>query len=212
VQSGQLAENMGIAMKGLSLKVNQIHSIDRGVWILKAVNCPSLLIETGYMTNTAELSQLKSSSYQKKIASGILQGLNNFLAGVETHPFKTITDTVIVRAKDSTNNKSVVIVTDSARLDFKKNKPLIVIDGKVQPLSDLSEMDVKRIEKIEVLKNESATKLYGEAGKNGVILVTLRASAKSAPEQPIKVHDNPIPKNVVYYIDGVKVDSISAKK
>src|SRR5690606_15541353 len=53
--------------------------------------------------------------------------------------------------------------------------PLYVINGEKQP-SDfkVNTIAVDHIESISVLKNESATQLYGEQGKNGVIHITLK--------------------------------------
>lgn len=51
------------------------------------------------------------------------------------------------------------------------NNPLIVIDGVEVPISDLYDLDIYDIERIDVLKDASATILYGEKGANGVIVV-----------------------------------------
>ena len=60
-----------------------------------------------------------------------------------------------------------------------ESKPLIVIDGEIMPkLTDTSDIDPKTIEKISVLKGDSATSIYGEKGKNGVILITLKKEAE----------------------------------
>jgi TonB-dependent SusC/RagA subfamily outer membrane receptor len=62
--------------------------------------------------------------------------------------------------------------------------PLVVIDG--QRLGQLSGakldqvIDPTRIESINVLKGESAEKLYGAEGKNGVIMITSKAAAAAA--------------------------------
>jgi len=65
-------------------------------------------------------------------------------------------------------------------------KPLIVVDGKQLPslvrskkdttvlIEPLSEINAKDIERIDVLKDENATSIYGEKGKNGVIEITLK--------------------------------------
>jgi len=56
--------------------------------------------------------------------------------------------------------------------------PLVVIDGKIGD-QDLSKLNPNSIQSISVLKNESATAVYGEKGKDGVILiVTKEQSAK----------------------------------
>ena len=52
------------------------------------------------------------------------------------------------------------------------NSPLIVIDGVESSLSDMYDMDIFDIESVTILKDASATALYGEQAANGVILVT----------------------------------------
>ena len=51
-------------------------------------------------------------------------------------------------------------------------KPLYVIDGKVATESEKKLLLPASIKAIDVLKDKSATSIYGEAGKNGVILIT----------------------------------------
>lgn len=55
--------------------------------------------------------------------------------------------------------------------------PLYVVDG-VQVGTDASFLNPADIEKIEVLKDASATAIYGSAGANGVIMVTTRHGSK----------------------------------
>jgi len=53
------------------------------------------------------------------------------------------------------------------------NRPLIIVDGKEFD-KDLNTLSPDRIESIEILKNASAYSQYGEKGKNGVVIVTLK--------------------------------------
>ena len=39
---------------------------------------PACLIETGFLTNSAERSRLKTSDYQEKIAEGIAAGIDRY--------------------------------------------------------------------------------------------------------------------------------------
>ncbi|GHV27257.1 cell envelope biogenesis protein TonB [Bacteroidia bacterium] len=75
--------------------------------------------------------------------------------------------------KEDTETHSVTVSTETATF---QTHPLIVIDG----VTMSSSFDLKTIEdniySIDVLKNES-TRLYGEKGKNGVILITTKAAA-----------------------------------
>jgi len=53
-----------------------------------------------------------------------------------------------------------------------KNPPLIVLDGEIMPANfNMNNLKRENIDKIEVLKDASATAAYGDKGKNGVIVV-----------------------------------------
>ncbi len=55
---------------------------------------------------------------------------------------------------------------------------LVLIDGKEGKIDDI---DVDDIESFTVLKGEQATKIYGEKGKNGVVLILTKKAAQSEP-------------------------------
>lgn len=55
---------------------------------------------------------------------------------------------------------------------INNSSPLYVIDG--FPAGDMSNVDPSNIESVEVLKDASATAIYGSRGANGVILVTTK--------------------------------------
>jgi TonB-dependent SusC/RagA subfamily outer membrane receptor len=50
--------------------------------------------------------------------------------------------------------------------------PLFLVDGK--EVSSIENIKPEDIESISVLKDNSAIQLYGEKGKNGVILITTK--------------------------------------
>jgi len=52
--------------------------------------------------------------------------------------------------------------------------PLVIIDGKESSTDDIKALDSNKIKEISVLKDQAATKLYGDKGKYGVIIVTLK--------------------------------------
>jgi len=66
------------------------------------------------------------------------------------------------------------------------NEPLYVVDGLpgTNPLNSLNPSD---IESIEVLKDASATAIYGARGSNGVVIITTKQGQK---ETPLKVNYN----------------------
>lgn len=53
-------------------------------------------------------------------------------------------------------------------------KPLYIIDGKINDSVSLATIMPNDIERIEVLKDEQATNLYGEKAKYGVIYIYMK--------------------------------------
>jgi len=47
-------------------------------WVLRSPDIPSLLIETGYLSNPAEARKLASPDYQRRLADSIVQGVMNY--------------------------------------------------------------------------------------------------------------------------------------
>ncbi|MFA9391175.1 MAG: TonB family protein [Prolixibacteraceae bacterium] len=105
-------------------------------------------------------------------------------------------------------------------------EPLIVIDGEIKKV-DLNQMDPNSIEKVEALKDEAATKLYGDKGKNGVILITTKNSKIAPPppapsnslefrskegKTPLIVIDGKISKDDINEIDPNAIQSINVLK
>lgn len=58
------------------------------------------------------------------------------------------------------------------------NEPLIVVDGVVDAVSSLSDINPSDIVSISVLKDVSSTAIYGSRGANGVVLVTTEDSKR----------------------------------
>lgn len=64
------------------------------------------------------------------------------------------------------------------------NEPLIVVDGVMDAVSDLNDINPADIEDISVLKDASSTAIYGARGANGVILITTKAGSAQASPKP----------------------------
>lgn len=59
------------------------------------------------------------------------------------------------------------------------NEPLIVVDGIMDAIHDLNDLNSDDIASISVLKDASSTAIYGSRGANGVIIVTTKAGSGS---------------------------------
>lgn len=81
----------------------------------------------------------------------------------------------------SLDHVSSIAIRQAAR---SNNQPLYVIDGVVQsqPFTN-NTIDPNTIESINVVKDGAANTIYGDAGKNGVILITTK-KGKSKPVPP----------------------------
>jgi TonB-dependent SusC/RagA subfamily outer membrane receptor len=85
-----------------------------------------------------------------------------------------IADTDSAKFEPSAEKKGDIIVLRSG--DTAK-KPLILLDGEPLDNDKLSEVNPAEIESLTVLKDASATKVYGDSGKDGVILITTKKAA-----------------------------------
>jgi len=124
------------------------------------------------------------------------------------------------------NSKSLPEVKVIGYGNKDDKNPLYIVDGKEIDQDIMNSIDPNTIDKIDVLKGEHATRQYGEKGKNGVVLITLKSewnvSAKRntnvifAKKDTIYVVDKPnvfknysknFDKQPLYILDGKEIDS-----
>jgi TonB-dependent SusC/RagA subfamily outer membrane receptor len=104
--------------------------------------------------------------YPKYDVSSALQGR---VAGVQ-----------ISESPNAIRANNIVSIRGVSSIDGS-NKPLYVVDG--VPREDISYLDPDEIGSIEVLKDASATAIYGSKGSNGVVLVTTKRGDYNAEEE-----------------------------
>ena len=96
------------------------------------------------------------------------------------------------------------------------DKSLMIVDGKKVASNTLELLDPNQIATVDVLKGESAVALYGEEGKNGVVVIRTKikksfpASIKISRKQPGQVDTNHI--ITVASIIGYGAKDIAGKK
>ena len=81
---------------------------------------------------------------------------------------------------------------------YGSNEPLYVVDGVALNIN-ISDLNVNDIESMEVLKDASATAIFGNRGANGVVLVTTKKGKSEVPQ--IQVNIEPAISNVGYKYD-----------
>lgn len=72
---------------------------------------------------------------------------------------------------------SLPIHIDDVATENSINNPLVVLDGFEVPFSRLMDMNDSEIESINILKDASATAIYGSRGANGVIVIVTKKPA-----------------------------------
>lgn len=85
----------------------------------------------------------------------------------------------------------VTIYPDGGKIYFqtdpgKDNNPIYYVknkNGSFEQVFDVQSIDPKNIESLEVLKGETATVRFGDKGKNGVIVFTLKKYPEKAPQE-----------------------------
>lgn len=106
-------------------------------------------------------------------------------SGLKVYGKKGENGVIIINTKgqDKTDNTietnmmeepNIKVVQDNSVGIDPQTRPLSIVDGKEQPSEVLQDISPDKIEKIEVLKGKAATDKYGEKGKNGVVIVTLK--------------------------------------
>lgn len=112
---------------------------------------------------------------RSKVTSSISKVDNTtIVSGIKSNPASALAGTVpgLVVQQNSGKPGSVpsVVLRGGTSLDGT-GSPLYVIDGVVRSISDFNPED---IESMEVLKDASATSIYGARANNGVILITTK--------------------------------------
>ena len=59
---------------------------DKGIWVLQATGMPSVLVETGFISDKDEEEYLDSEKGQNEIVSNITDALANYIASKEKAP------------------------------------------------------------------------------------------------------------------------------
>jgi TonB family protein len=82
---------------------------------------------------------------------------------------KTNINTILITNRDGTPVNDTGKKNEQFYLQDKLNNPIYILDGK--EIKDLSMINPDNIQSISVLKDKSATALYGSKGNNGVIII-----------------------------------------
>ncbi|GIZ08782.1 TonB-dependent receptor [Flavobacterium sp. UMI-01] len=140
----------------------------------ESTNLNEVVIQTGYGTTkkmdlAGSVSSVNVVDLQKAPVRSFEEALAGRVAGVQViagdgQPGDALN--IVIRGNNSINND---------------NSPLYVIDGFPIEDPDNNAINPAEIETIDILKDASATSIYGSRGANGVIVITTKRGKVGAP-------------------------------
>nr|WP_321450665.1 TonB-dependent receptor [uncultured Carboxylicivirga sp.] len=165
VPSNGILEFSFIGFTKTSLNVNNQRTIN--VTLEEETTQLDELVVVGYGVQkksdvTGALTSVSAEVLQEMPVKDALQGMQGKAAGVD------ITNSQRPGEVGSISIRGVRSLTAS-------NSPLYVVDGMVIQNGGIENINPSDIESIDVLKDASATAIYGSRGANGVILVTTKS-------------------------------------
>ncbi len=175
VPGGSILQVTCIGYKSVEREVNRAFD-----WTVGLVEDSELLddvVVVGYGTQKKEsvvgsISQVGTEELVRSGTTNITNALSGKLAGVLTYqnsgqPGKNDA-TILIRGLSSWNGSSPLVMVDGVERDFR-------------------ELDPNEVKTISVLKDASATAVFGAKGANGVILVTSKTGMKGRPKMNLSV-------------------------
>jgi hypothetical protein len=149
-----------------------------------------------------EMSEINASNIE---SIDILKGESGF----ELYGDKGRNGAVLITTKNGSNDKRAKINTNDTIQppkvvkilkygDEDLSQALYLVDG--EEVKNLEDVDSQNVEKVKVLKPNAAVSLYGEKGKNGVVLISTKNDQKT---ETAKITGNPI-----VIVDGQLYDSM----
>ena len=208
--SGTVVDEQGRPKAGVSILVpnttyGAITDID-GRFSLKAVKGGNLLFSfIGYKSMKVPVSATMSVRMEQEVVKLLPETTNRLVRARDTKPAGLINGINVHGVKEG-------------------GQPLVIVDGKEALEKDaLSKISPDRIKSITILKDKSATAVYGEKGKNGVIVVTLLTEGeyefrKANPEKPytdaLELAESAAQKiggKIAYYLDDKEMNKEQLK-
>ncbi|MDF9799347.1 TonB-linked SusC/RagA family outer membrane protein [Catalinimonas alkaloidigena] len=138
------------------------------------------IVVVGYGTQqksdmTGSVGSVDKEVFQKLSPTNLQQGLAGRVSGVN-----------VTQNSGRPGGRPTIRIRGNSSITGS-NDPLYVIDGVILPVTNLSNgtspidfLDPGNIESVEVLKDASATAIYGARAANGVVLVTTKSANRSA--------------------------------
>jgi TonB-dependent starch-binding outer membrane protein SusC len=172
----------------------EIPVVDRTVIdIILAADVRALdeVVVVGYGTTkksdlTGSVASVTSKNFQSEPVKTFSQAIQGRAAGV-----------VVTNNSGAPGGVVKVRIRGTSSL-YGINDPLYIVDGVALNIN-IADLNVNDIESMEVLKDASATAVYGNRGANGVVMITTKRGISEVPQ--IQLNIAPAFSNVAYQYD-----------
>ena len=125
---------------------------------------------------TGSVTNVKMAEIRDEPVLSIDQALQGRVAGM------------VITSTDGEPGSDAVIRIRGSRSITASNDPLIVVDGVMMDENfSLGDVNPSDIEAISVLKDASATAIYGARGANGVIIISTKGTSEAEPAQNLSI-------------------------
>ncbi len=170
--------------------VGDLQQREQGIWVLKANICPSVLLETGFLSSQGDLEYLINPENQKIIAQNILNGIAKYAEQNISEKKKYNSVDTIPRVKTNNSNSDdthSVFVDTQNQIIFKADKiisttepnksvvnvpmAILIVNGKIVNNEILKDKAI--ISKILTIHSGDEMEIlnkYGQKAKNGVFI------------------------------------------
>lgn len=169
------AERVTLVISSTGYKAREITTNGEEVTVNMQIEATNLddVVVVGYQSVkrrdlTGSVSSVNAKQLQDIPINSAAQALAGRLAGVQ-----------ITGSEGSPNAEAIIRVRGGGSIT-QDNSPLYIIDG-IQVENALSVIAPQDIESVDVLKDASATAIYGARGANGVVIITTRGGRNRKP-------------------------------
>jgi TonB-linked SusC/RagA family outer membrane protein len=148
------------------------------------------------------VSTLRSEDVQSKPSTDLARALTGKAAGVNIRQTSGLSGTgtnIIIRGYSSINGSNQpLFIVDGIPFNSDTNGDRSFVTGGATASSRFLDIDPNNIKEVNILKGLSATTLYGQEGRNGVVLITTKTGSSSESSKKFEAT-----LNTSYYVNEV---------
>lgn len=137
-------------------------------------------VDTGNAIKDDDLANIKAIDVKDKIITVTYKdGSQKTLSKEEAQQKGLVGNAKLAKVTIDKTNMEGNVISGSIKLAEGEKQPLIVLDGKIMSRNALESFGPETIASINVLKGESAIAKYGEAGKDGALIITTKRATRN---------------------------------